>query len=157
MPEWLKWYSNSLDSITHHWNAAISGVRYCSCLAAFRELQNSFGNEEFRWKQGHLGRQNNYPDWCLARTLALTCLRSENCIGSLISVITQDLGSAIPTREGTAQVKSYTVRRDFGKLIWRLLDFSWLCGYQTSTLVKPSLCRRIPLRCLSRFGGCRWI
>lgn len=40
----------------------------------------------------------------------LTCLWLENYIGPLISIISQDLGSAVPIREGIAQVKPSTVQ-----------------------------------------------
>lgn len=40
----------------------------------------------------------------------LTCPCLENYIGPLISIISQDLGSAVPIREGIAQVKPSTVQ-----------------------------------------------
>lgn len=71
------------------------------CVTAF-EMKNTL----FRWKRGHLGRQNNYPSWYLARMLVLTCLYSgKSYTDSLITKITQDLGSVAHLREGTAQVR----------------------------------------------------
>lgn len=43
----------------------------------------------------------------------LTYLCWDNYLGSLISIITQGLGSAIPIREGIAHVKPNTVQEEF--------------------------------------------